>query len=102
MTGYSVANEASGDLRADLPLALQKAEYRDFPAGAAPSFAFPPAAKIRFIHFNLATENHVGFLFEVVNADLTQVVKIVGRGIAVNANQGGRVTGRRAGHKMLQ
>jgi len=37
------------DLRVDLPLALQKVECP--PASAAPSFAFPPAAKLWFIYF---------------------------------------------------
>ena len=93
MAGYSVANEAYG------MIFVQTFPWRFKRPNTG---TFLPAAKIRFIDFNLATENHVGFLFEVVNADLTQVVKIVGRGIAVNANQGGRVTGRRAGQKMLQ
>ena len=93
MAGYSVANEAYG------MIFVQTFPWR---FKRPITGTFPPAAKIRFIAFNLAIGNHIGFLFEVVNADLTQVVKIVGRGIAVNAKQGGRVTGRRAGHKMLQ
>jgi len=81
---------------------LSSVATRDFPAGAAPSFAFPLAAKIRFFYFNLATENHVGALFKVVSGDLMQAVKIVGLGIAVSANQGAAQGSRRAGHKMLR
>ena len=85
------------DLRVNHSSKLQQPENRDLPGGPTAPFA----AKVGFINFDLATENRTGFLFKIVNDDLTQSMEIVNCGFAIDADKGRGTSCRCPNYKIL-
>ena len=89
------------DLRVDPASTLQQPENRDFSPSTTAPLPLSPSAEIGLVHFDLAANNQVGLLLEVISDDLSKSMKIIGRRFAVHTDKGRRATGRRARHKML-
>ena len=89
------------DLRVNPAAALQQPEYRDFPPSASASLALSSTAEIALVHFDLATDDVIGFELQAVANDLTQAMKIISGCLPVDTNQRCRASGRRARNKML-
>ena len=89
------------DLRVNPAATLQQPEYRDFPPSAPAALALSSAAEIALVHFNLTTDDVIGFELQAVANDLTQAMKIISRCLPVDTNQRRRASRRRARNKML-
>jgi len=79
--------------------ALQEPENRDFTGSTPATFAFPYAAEIAFIDFDLSGKGRSFFHF--IGNDFSQASVECRRGISVNAHQLGGCSCRCAGNEML-
>ena len=89
MIGNKVAETGIGNrLRVNPPTALQQAKYRDFSSGSSSAFPLSLAAKITFIHLDLAAEHGLAFGLQFNGDDFAQTKKVEGRCFTVARHTG--------------